>query len=136
MQFASVAPSPRRSRGVKKRLQKLLSLPGVIGKDVADMEAALRKKSNDTRTQKEAVRDLLRRATLIAVRTFAFGDLSNRSTSQKQQIDYNPRTISLLNSHINCLFAELVPLVLYCASAIGLRHRSSCEKTWTHRRSD
>lgn len=42
-------------------------MPGVLGKDVADMEAALRSKSNDTRTQKEAVRDLLRRATLVAV---------------------------------------------------------------------
>lgn len=43
-----------------------------MGKDVVDMEAALRKPGNDTRTQKEAVRDLLRRATLVAVRTPLF----------------------------------------------------------------
>lgn len=42
-------------------------MPGVISKDVSDMESALRSKSNDIRTQKEAVRDLLRRATLVSV---------------------------------------------------------------------
>eukprot|EP00903_Cladosiphon_okamuranus_P010030 g9512.t1 len=65
--FGLSGASSGRGRTVDESLrQKLLSLPGVLSKDVSDMEAALRSKSNDNRTMKEAVRDLLRRATLVA----------------------------------------------------------------------
>ncbi|CAM9430764.1 unnamed protein product [Pylaiella littoralis] len=46
--------------------QKLLSLPGVKGSDVSAMEAKLRSTGSDVRTQKEAVRDVLRKATVVA----------------------------------------------------------------------
>eukprot|EP00752_Nemacystus_decipiens_P008991 g8026.t1 len=81
--------------------QKLLALPGVLGKDVADMEAALRSKSNDTRTQKEAVRDLLRRATLVAQNAAGkdpkkaasfWKDTRGRSGGGKGQQQYNNRS--------------------------------------------
>ncbi|CBN77424.1 conserved unknown protein [Ectocarpus siliculosus] len=46
--------------------KKLQSLAGVLEQDVSTMDAKLRSESSDTRTQKEAVRDVLRRATLVA----------------------------------------------------------------------
>ncbi|CAB1118220.1 unnamed protein product [Ectocarpus sp. CCAP 1310/34] len=49
--------------------KKLQSLAGVLEQDVSTMDAKLRSESSDTRTQKEAVRDVLRRATLVAQNT-------------------------------------------------------------------
>ncbi|CAM9327631.1 unnamed protein product [Ectocarpus fasciculatus] len=46
--------------------KKLQALPGVLDQDVSSMENKLKSESSDTRTKKEAVRDVLRRATLVA----------------------------------------------------------------------
>ena len=43
-------------------------LPGVFETDVDLLESKLRNPGNDQRAQKEAMRDVLRRATTVAVR--------------------------------------------------------------------
>lgn len=51
-------------------LQKLLSLPGVLNTDVDTLDNKLRKSYNEPRAQKDAMRDVLRRATVVAVSFF------------------------------------------------------------------
>eukprot|EP00904_Undaria_pinnatifida_P013350 jgi/Undpi1/9145/HiC_scaffold_26.g11603.m1 len=58
--------------------KKLLSLPGVLEADMVSLDGKLRNKSSDTRFQKEAMRDVLRRAAIVA------GAAANRAGAKGQ----------------------------------------------------
>lgn len=81
-------------------LQKLLSLPGVLETDMASLDGKLKNMGSDSRAQKEAMRDVLRRAAIVAVRR---SPSSSYSPLPNDNSIYQPQQYQQTQSTTDCI---------------------------------